>query len=270
MTLPALAHSAGLQPVQQAVDEAGSERVAGADLVDDRRRSRRRHLDAVDDRASRADADHRGDRDLAVRPEELGLALAAEVPVDVLQNRLLPSGRGLGRVRERGAEVGVEDDRRASLLRPPRDVEDELAGALRDRHRDPGQMDDLHAVERLVRHVADLQSRGGRAGAAVGDVRPPARAPLAEEAGWRVVALHPARLDAFARDGGEDQVAERIAAEPRDPRDVDAEPRQGDREVGLGAREAQRQRHAEPQLAVLQRVEQRHRLAEREDRHVRS
>ncbi len=99
-------------------------------------------------------------------------------------------------------------------------------------------------------------------------MRPPARAPLAEETGRRVVAQHPARLDAFARDGGEDQVAERIAAELRDPRDVDAEPRQGDREVRLGAREAERQRHAEPQLAVLQRVEQRHRLAERQDPHA--
>ena len=101
------------------------------------------------------------------RPEELGLALAAEVPVDVLQNRLLPSGSGVGRVRERGAEVGVEDDRRAAILRSPRDVEHELAGALGDRHRDPGQVDDLHAVERLVRHVADPQARGGRAGAPI-------------------------------------------------------------------------------------------------------
>ena len=174
----------------------------------------------------------------------------------MLQNRVLPSGRGVGRVRERGAEVGVEDDRRAALLRSPRDVEHELAGALRDRHRDPGQVDDLHAVERLVRHVADPQSRGGRAGAAIGDVRLSLRAPLAEEACGRVVALHPARLHAFAPDGAEDQVAERIAAEPRDPGDLDAEPGEGDREVRLGAREAQRQRHAEPQLAVLQRVEQ--------------
>ncbi len=81
----------------------------------------------------------------------------------MLEHRFLPSCRSFGRVGERGAEVRVEDDRRASLLRPPRDVEDELARALRDRHRDPGEMDDLHAVERLVRHVTDLQAGGGRA-----------------------------------------------------------------------------------------------------------
>ena len=211
-----------------------------------------------------------GNGDLAARPEELGLALAAEVPVDVLQHGLLPRGRRVGRVGQRGAEVGVEDDRRASLLGPPRDVEHELAGALRDRHRDPGQVDDLHAVERLVRHVADAQPRGRRAGSAVGDVRLSLRAPLAEEARRRVVALHPARLDAFGRRQRRGSGRRRDRGRASRPRRRRCRAARARSQVGLGAREAQRQRHAEPQLAVLQRVEQRHRLAEREDPHARS
>ena len=52
--------------------------------------------------------------------------------------------------------------------------------------------------------------------------------------------------------------------------DVDAEPGKRDREVRFGSCEPQRQRHPEPELAVFQRVEQRHRLADGEDGHAES
>ena len=116
----------------------------------------------------------------------------------------------------------------------------------------------------------DAQARRRGAGAAVRDVRAPAGAPLAEEPGRSVVAQHPARVDPFVLDRLEDHVAERVAPEPRHPRDVDAESGERDRKVRFGPCEPQCEGHPEPELSVFARIEERHRLAEREDGHAES
>ena len=171
MTFAARTQSSRLPALEEAVGESRGECVACADLVDDRRRPLRRDLDAVEDRPARADSHDRAHRRVS---EEMHLALAAEVPVDVGQHVELPRRRGLGCIRECGPEVRVEDDNRASPPCAPGDLEHELPGAVGDRHRDPGQMDETHAVEGLVRDVADAEPAGSGAGPAVRDLGAPA------------------------------------------------------------------------------------------------
>ena len=188
----------------------------------------------------------------------------------MLENRLLPSGRGVGRVGQRGAEVGVEDDRRASLLRPPRDVEDELAGALRDRHRDPGQVDDLHTLERLVRHIADSHSRRGRAGTAVGDVgaaRPSATCRRGRSVRRRAApsASRPLRARSAAR------IMSPNGSRPSLEIQATSTPSRASAIAKFDSAPANRSVRGMPSRSSpsSQRVEERHRLAEREDGHVR-
>ena len=56
-----------------------------------------------------------------------------------------------------------------------------------------------------------------------------------------------------------------VGAQPRDPRDRHAEAREPDREVGLRPGDPQAQQVAELDLAVVHRIEQRHRLAGGDD-----
>jgi hypothetical protein len=91
--------------------------------------------------------------------------------------------------------------------------------------------------------------------------------PLREHARAALVALNVGQIETLLCERLQHEVAERIAAEPRDPGDVDSEPGKRDREVRLGAGDSQRQRHPGVRRTVRHRVEEDHRLADGEDAH---
>jgi hypothetical protein len=69
----------------------------------------------------------------------------------------LPRSRRFGRVGQRRPEVRVERNCQPTLLRAPREIDDKLAPAVRDGHRDAGQMDEPDGGECFVGNVAAAQ-----------------------------------------------------------------------------------------------------------------
>ena len=97
-------------------------------------------------------------------------------------------------------------------------------------------------------------------------VRAAAVAPLEERARRRTGRrAHPAQVDALRAERLAHELTEAVVADARDPRDVDAEPRERDREVRLRAGDPQRQRPAELERPVLDGIEEHHGLPDRED-----
>jgi hypothetical protein len=139
---------------------------------------------------------------------------------------------------ERGPQVGVEADRLA--LRPRQRHRPPCRGerARRQRREHAADMQVARAGDPGFVQIVGAQAAGRRAGAVVFDRRVAAvlDPALEHEAGALADVARDARtIDAFAGDGGLQIAPHRILAQAAGPADAQAQPRQADGDVGLGA-----------------------------------
>ena len=283
ITFAACVHALRVPAVQQPVGEAGRERVAGADLVDDLLAPGRRdrvHLAAARPPARRARpraarAAHAARRErvqhaagVAGAEQRLALTGAAQVPVDMLEHRHpSPAAAASGPSHSAGAVVRVEQTVAPAARARRATSEHGCPRPVAERHRDPGQVHDAGARQRLVRHVG-----GRRAGS------PPTRAVVA-----RPTCARPRATCRTARSARPRPRPPTAGRRPRPPAPRARARRAGRRPAARSTSPARRaaprptakldsapairapQQAAQLELAVVDGVQQGHRLPRRDD-----
>ncbi len=256
-----------VEPVEQAGEVSGDERVAGADDVDDG------HLagGCADGAAGRADARAvaaAGDHHLAASLGEQrgdgvllgqGGALGHQVQfVGGGDQHVGEPGQGqqgaprLGRGPQAGTVVDVEADGDAEFPGSGGCRVDGLGGAGAQRGCDPGQMEDPDAGVQGGQDVLGQKRRSGRAGAVVGDADQAGDPVLAGQQARRAavgVDLRVGDVDLLRAQRAQHECAELVVADASHPAGAVPESGQTDRDVGLRAGDGQPHRRAEPDRA---------------------